>query len=89
MRDVSVKHEDLKGAGVFLRGIVRLINFMQELHWVLKTFLLRIFKKFVFFTNFVQDIHWVLKKFPSESDGCFLPGFTDFTQDIHWVPKKF
>ena len=43
MRDVSVKHEDLKGAGVLLRGIVRFVNFMQELHRALKTFLLLIF----------------------------------------------
>ena len=53
MRDVSVKHEVLKGAGVFLRDIVRLMNFMQELHMAVKTFLLRNSQKFVFFTNFM------------------------------------
>ena len=41
MRDVSVKHEDLKGAGVLLRDTCRFRNFMHVFSRVLEIFLVR------------------------------------------------
>ncbi len=38
MRDVSVKHEDLKAAGVLLRGVGRNHKFMHVFSRVLTTF---------------------------------------------------